>query len=131
MGTNSIGKSWTSRYKTSKTTKDAQINQEELLNDVKKYVQGCQKCQQNNVQHIEKAEELYSLEIPQRLWQEVNINIIGLLLRSNVKNAIVVIVDQFTKIIRLSATTTVILLEKIAKIYRNDMENSWSSEEDY
>jgi len=131
LGTNSIGKSWTSRYKTSKTTKDAQINQEELLNDVKKYVQGCQKCQQNNVQHIEKAEELYSLEIPQRLWQEVNINIIGLLLRSNVKNAIVVIVDQFTKIIRLSATTTVILLEKIAKIYRNDMENSWSSEEDY
>jgi len=49
LGTNSIGKSWTSRYKTSKTTKDAQINQEELLNDVKKYVQGCQKCQQNNV----------------------------------------------------------------------------------
>jgi len=36
-------------------------------------------------------------------------------------DAIVVIVDQFTKIIQLKATTTNISLEGIAKIYRDDI----------
>jgi len=36
-----------------------------LKEDVKKYVQGCVKCQQNKVQHQRKAEELHSLEIPE------------------------------------------------------------------
>jgi len=36
-----------------------------LKEDVKKYVQGCFKCQQNKVQHQRKAEELHLLEIPQ------------------------------------------------------------------
>ena len=36
-------------------------------------------------------------------------------------DAIVVIVDQFTKIIRLKAITTNILLEKIMKIYRDNI----------
>ena len=34
------------------------------LKDVKKYVQGCFKCQQNKVQHQRKAGELHLLEIP-------------------------------------------------------------------
>ena len=36
-------------------------------------------------------------------------------------DAIVVIIDQFTKMIQLKATTMSILLEGIAKIYRNDI----------
>ena len=36
-------------------------------------------------------------------------------------DAIVVIVDQFTKMIQLKATTTNILLEEIVKIYRDDI----------
>jgi len=35
-----------------------------LKEDVKKYVQGCVKCQQNKVQHQKKAGELHPLEIP-------------------------------------------------------------------
>ena len=34
---------------------------------VKIYVQGCMKCQQNKIQHIKKAGELYPLEIPKGL----------------------------------------------------------------
>jgi len=49
-----------------------------LKEDVKKYVQGCFRCQQNKVQHQKKLGELYPLEIPQGLWQEISINIIGL-----------------------------------------------------
>ena len=36
-----------------------------LKEDIKKYVQGCFKCQQNKVQHQWKLEELHLLEIPQ------------------------------------------------------------------
>jgi len=37
----------------------------ELKEDVKKYIQGYFRCQQNKVQHQKKSEELHSLEIPQ------------------------------------------------------------------
>jgi len=70
-----------------------------LKKDIRKYIQGCFKCQQNKVQHQRKIEELHSLEILQGPWQEISIDIIGPLLRSNGMDAIVVIVDQFTKMI--------------------------------
>jgi len=70
-----------------------------LKDDVKKYIQGCFKYQQNKVQHQRKAGELYPLEISQGLWQEISIDIIGLLPKLNRIDAIVVIVDQFTKMI--------------------------------
>ena len=90
-----------------------------LKEDVKKYVQGCVKYQQNKVQHQKKAGKLYPLEIPEGLWQDISINMIGPLPRSNEMDAILVIVDRFTKIIRLKATTTNLSLEGVAKIYRD------------
>ena len=39
-----------------------------LKEDVKRYVQGCFKCQQNEVLHQRKAGKLHPLEIPQGLW---------------------------------------------------------------
>jgi len=92
-----------------------------LKEDIKKYVQGCAKCQQNKVQHQRKAGELHPLEIPEGPWHDISIDIIRPLPRSNGMDAIVVIVDQFTKMIRLKATTTNISLEGIAKIYRDDI----------
>ena len=64
-----------------------------LKEDIKEYVQGCFKCQQNKVQHQRKTGELHPLEIPQGPWQEISIDIIGPLPRSNGMDAIVVIVD--------------------------------------
>ena len=88
-----------------------------LKEDVKNYIQGYLKCQQNKVQHQKRAGELYPLKIPQEPWQEISIDIIGLLPGSNGVDAIVVIVDQFTKMIYLKATTTNVSSEGIAKIY--------------
>ena len=68
---------------------------------------------------MKKAEELYLLKTLNRLWQEISIDIIGLLLRLNNKNTIVVIMNQFSKIIRLKAMTTIVSLEEIAKIYQD------------
>ena len=92
-----------------------------LKEDIKKYIQGCFKCQQNKVQHQRKAGELHPLEIPKGPWQEISIDIIRPLPKSNRMDAIVVIVNQFMKMIRLKATITNILLEGIAKIYRDNI----------
>ena len=64
-----------------------------IRNDIKKYIQEYIKCQQNKVQHMKKAEELHPLETSERLWQEISIDIIRPLPRSNNKDAIVVIID--------------------------------------
>ena len=88
-----------------------------IKEDIKKYIQGCFKYQQNKVQHQKKAGELHPLEILQEPWQKISIDIIGPLSKLNRKDAIVVIIDRFTKMIRLKVTTTNISSEKIAKIY--------------
>jgi len=77
------------------------------------------KYQQNKVQHMKKAGKLHLLETPERSWQKISINIIRPLPKSNNNDAIMVIIDQFTKMIRLKATTTVVLSEDITKIYQN------------
>ena len=69
------------------------------------------------MQHQRKAGELHPLEISEGPWQDISIDMIGPLLKSNGIDAIVVIMDRFTKMIRLKATTTSISSEGIAKIY--------------
>ena len=64
-----------------------------IKEDIKKYVQGCMKCQQNKVQYQKKAEELLGLEIPRGLWQNISIDIIRPLPQSKEKDAIMVIID--------------------------------------
>ena len=61
------------------------------------------------------------MEIPEGPWQDISIDMIGPLPSSNGMDAIVVIVDRFTKMIRLKATITNILLEGIAKVYRDEI----------
>ena len=70
---------------------------------------------------MKKIKKLHLLKIPQRLQQEIYINIIGLLSRLNEKDVIVIIVNQFIKMIRLRITMKTILQEEIAKIYRNNI----------
>ena len=70
---------------------------------------------------MKKAGELYLLEILEGSWQEIGINIIGPLPKSNGKNTIVDIVDQFIKIIQLKITTINISSGEIAKIYQNNI----------
>jgi len=50
-----------------------------------------------------------------------SINVIGLLPKSNRMDAIVVIIDRFTKIIRLKITTTNIFSEGIANVYWDEI----------
>ena len=64
---------------------------------------------------MKKAEELHLLEIPEELWQEISIDIIGLLPRLNDKDVIVIIMNQFSKIIKLKTTITTVLQRTLSK----------------
>jgi len=90
-----------------------------IRSNIKKYIQKCTKCQQNKVQYMKKTGELHPLETSKEPWQEISIDIIKLLSKSNNKDTIVVIMDQFTKMIRLKAITITVSLEDIAIIYQN------------
>jgi len=46
---------------------------------------------------MKKAGKLHLLGIPEKSWQKISIDIIGPLPKLNDKDAIVVMVDQFTK----------------------------------
>ena len=68
---------------------------------------------------MKKTEELHPLKTSEGLWQEISIGIIGPLPKSNEKDTIIVIVDQFMKLVWLKVTITNISLEEIAEIYHN------------
>ena len=61
------------------------------------------------------------MKTPEGPWKEISIDIIGPLLKSNRNDAIVVIVDRFTKMIHLKATTINVSSKEIAKIYQNEI----------
>ena len=71
---------------------------------------------------MKKAGELYLLKTLEGPWQEISIDIIGPLPKLKDKDAIVVIMDWSTKMIRLKATITTVLSEDIVKIY---WDNIW------
>jgi len=70
---------------------------------------------------MKKVGELHPLKIPEGPWKEISIDIIGPLPKSNRQDAIIVIVDRFTKMICLKATTTNVSSKEIAKIYQDEI----------
>jgi len=73
------------------------------------------------MQHIKKATPLHPLPMPKTLWEEISINVIGPLPKSENKDAILIVVDQFSKMIRLMATMTSIFSSEVARIYWDDI----------
>ena len=68
---------------------------------------------------MKKVGELHLLKTLEGPWQEISIDIIEPLPKSNGLDTIVVIVNQLMKIIRLKVIMTTVSLEDIAKIYRD------------
>jgi len=64
---------------------------------------------------MKKAILLYLLSMLRTPWEEISIDVIGPLLRSKDKDAILFIVDQFFKIIRLMAITIINLHRQSSK----------------
>lgn len=92
-----------------------------MRNDIKKYIKGCDTCQRSKVQHGKKAAPLHPLPVPSAPWEEISIDLIGPLPKSGENDAILVIVDRFSKMIRLKATRTDLTSSQLAEIYRDEI----------
>ena len=71
-----------------------------LIDDVKRYVKGCEKCQANKPDRLKKTNHLHPNEIPNIPWDIISVDIVGPLPTSMGHNGILVTVDRFSKMAR-------------------------------
>ena len=90
-----------------------------MLKDAKEYVTGCEECQRNKIRRVAKHAPLNPNPIPEYPWEEISANLIGLLPKSEGCDAIAVIVDRFSKMVKLIPTTTNLTSKGLAEIYRD------------
>jgi hypothetical protein len=89
-----------------------------LHKDVDTFVTSCHECQRNKASNKKPAGLLRSLEIPDRNWECVSMDLITQLPVSTAgKDAIVVFVDKLSKMVRLAATTTTVNAEGFAHLF--------------
>ena len=87
------------------------------LKDIKTYVEGCSTCQQNKALRQKKA-ALFNPHMPtESPWESISIDIIGPLPKSNGLNAILSVIDQFSKMICLIPSTTELSTKGLINIY--------------
>jgi hypothetical protein len=92
-----------------------------IKTDVTAYVKGCLECQKNNIICQPGHVSLSPLPIPKQPWQEISIDMIGPLPKSDNYDSILVIVDRFSKMIHLIPTTTSLSSTKLAEIYKKEV----------
>lgn len=86
-----------------------------ILSDIRKYVAGCQSCQRTKSQTLKPAAPLHPNEIPSEPWEHISIDLIGPLPESAGNNAILMIVDRFTKMIKVIPSHIEILSSGVAR----------------
>ncbi|KIL70533.1 hypothetical protein M378DRAFT_117693 [Amanita muscaria Koide BX008] len=87
--------------------------------DVAAYVRGCDKCQRTKDFPTRPMGTLAPNLVPERSWQIVSVDLISQLPTSHGYDAIVVVVDRFSKMIRLTPVNEQITSEGMARIYRD------------
>src|SRR6185312_12563789 len=86
--------------------------------DVLQYVRTCDACQRNKPSQQATAGLLQSLPIPDHPWQQVTMDLITQLPKSQQGNdAIVVFVDKLSKMVHLVATKTTVTAPQLANIF--------------
>jgi hypothetical protein len=80
------------------------------------YVEGCNKCQHYR-KDIHPKVHVLPQEVPEGPWQIIGIDMIGLLPMSRGKDAILNIVDHYTKQIHLFPVTMQLMADGVASIY--------------
>ena len=87
-----------------------------MLEDIKRYVASCEKCQANKPNQQPKRNNLHPNEVPIGPWEVISIDLIGLLPESSGYNGILVIVDHFSKIACYMPINMNITAQGIAKV---------------
>jgi hypothetical protein len=92
-----------------------------IKTDVQNYVKGCSACQKNKIIHQPGHVSLSPLLIPEQPWQEISIDMIEPLPKSDEYNSILVIVDRFSKMIHLILTMTSLFSTGLAEICKKEV----------
>jgi hypothetical protein len=90
-----------------------------VQHDIREYVEGCETCQRVKTHRQPLAAPLHPHDIPDRPWEIISLDLIGPLPESNGYNAILVIVDRFTKMIKLEPTQVELSSEGFARSLLN------------
>jgi len=87
-----------------------------MVEDVKRYVAGCERCQATKPNRQPRRNHLHPNEVPQNPWEIVSINLIEPLPESTGYNGILVIVDHFSKMAQYIPINMNITAQGVAKI---------------
>jgi hypothetical protein len=90
-----------------------------IQSDIKRYIEGCEICQRTKSKRSSPAAPLNPNEVPNKPWETISIDLIGPLPESQGHNAILVIVDRFTKGSYFVLTTVEITSLGVAKEFRD------------
>ncbi|KAJ3574926.1 hypothetical protein NP233_g1445 [Leucocoprinus birnbaumii] len=71
-----------------------------MMNDVKRYVAGCETCQAGKIDRQRKAAPLHPNQIPENPWEIISVDLVGPLPLSRGYDGVMVVVDRFTKMAR-------------------------------
>uniref|UniRef100_A0A670J9K7 Gypsy retrotransposon integrase-like protein 1 n=1 Tax=Podarcis muralis TaxID=64176 RepID=A0A670J9K7_PODMU len=85
--------------------------------DVKEYVRGCQRCQRAKGERAVPAGLLEPLPTPERPWEVVSVDFMTDLPRARGKAAVMVVVDQLTKMCHFIACSHAVSAEETAKLF--------------
>lgn len=93
-----------------------------LREDVKEYVSSCLACQSNKARNEPLAGLAQSIPHPARRWDQVSMDLITQLPRTREGNdAIVVVVDKYSKMLHCIPTTTTVTAPQLAKLFFNEV----------
>jgi len=94
-----------------------------MQGQIQKYIAGCDLCQRTKPLRKKHHNPLHPHEVPSQPWEHISINLITGLPESNGFNAILVIINCFSKIILLTAIRDTLTSFQTAEIYRDHV---WS-----
>ena len=88
---------------------------------VKQYVEGCDACQRNKNHTEQPAGKLIPNLILDKAWMYILVDFITKLPLSQGYNSILVVVDQFTKMVYFVPTTEKTMAEGLASLFRDNV----------
>jgi len=88
----------------------------QILEDIKRYIAGCERCQATKPNQQPKRNNLHPNKIPRGPWEIISIDLIGLLLESSGYDGILVIVDRFSKMAHYIPINMNITAQGVAKV---------------
>ena len=92
-----------------------------ILRDVHRYVKGCESCQRTKPRRTPVTAPLHPHDVPTKPWEQVSINLIGPLPKSTGYNAVLVVVDRFSKMIKVLPSQLEMTSSGVARMLRDHL----------